>query len=265
MIELSKKEDLYKGVDEDFEDDIYQHALSQLEELNQDFTVVQVGSFDGKTKDELYPFLYRNKHWGGILIEPMHYPFADLKKNYDERENLIFINKAIDNWIGMSQVWTIPYETEEEWGLPPWASGCTTLRRWKNPLFGVNCTEEQWMALKKHTSIGLVETTILPVLFEEHNIEKIDIFHVDAEGADWDVIRQLNFDIYSPEIVYFEIFNLDEYEYGEAVYMLESWGYDLLRYRNNITAIKSDGLIDAEKIKEDINKKYEKSDKYIIE
>ena len=253
MIELSKRSDMEKDIDGIFPDDIYRKALQQLEEASQDVIVVQVGSFDGISNDELYPFLFKNKHWRGLLIEPMFVPFQKLKENYENRENLIFVNKAIDDWIGESQIWTIPYEEKDNPELPPWATGCTTLRPYRNPLFGNNCTTEQFETLKKYTTVGFAHTTILPELLKEHEIEKIDVFHVDAEGADWDVIRQLNFDIYNPEIIYFEVFNITELEYGECVYVLEKFGYDLLRYRNNITAIKQGGLIDPHKIKEEIN------------
>ena len=142
MRELVIQEDTFKDRNGIFINPIYTYMLDILS--NENLNIVQVGAFDGKTDDELYPFLYKNKHWTATLIEPMPIPFAKLQKNYDFRENINFEEIAIWHKTGPKQFWAINDNTQ----VPRWAKGCTTLVHDSNPLFGKNCSDEEYSMIK---------------------------------------------------------------------------------------------------------------------
>lgn len=238
--ELIRKSDSLKHPGDRFPNPIYEEALTLLQEKDGDILVVQVGAFDGVTDDDLYPFLHRNKHWSGILFEPMFVPFHNLKEAYEYRPNLIFEMKAIALREGTMQAWNVPYEERGNPDLPRWATGCTTLIPNCNPLFGYNCEQEEYQKIMPFVTLGLVETTILPKALKQHGIERIDVFHVDAEGMDWDIIRQINFDKYKPQIIHYEVSCMDADQNGECTYFLNAMGYRLYKYRECITAISEE-------------------------
>lgn len=248
--ELIRSEDNLRNNNDRFVDPIYTKALELLEVKRKLPFVVQVGAFDGKTNDDLFPFLYRNKKWKAILIEPMFEPFEKLKENYEYRKNIAFIHVAITLKKGTTQVWTVPYEELNNPELPDWVTGCTTTVPGINPLFGMNCTSEEFETIKPHITLGLIDTDILQNIFDDLKVKKVDIFQVDTEGLDWDVIRQLNFDVFTPQIIHYETITMDDDQNGECIYFLNSIGYELFKYRQNMTAVLKEGIINTNKLKE---------------
>lgn len=62
---------------------------------NNDICFVVIGAMDGVTHDELFHYAKNNPNWIGVLVEPVSFYFEKLKLNYENRENLLFVNKAI--------------------------------------------------------------------------------------------------------------------------------------------------------------------------
>ena len=56
----------------------------------------------------------------------------------------------------------------------------------------------------------------------------LDLLHIDAEGADVEILRSIDFASVSPEIVMFEHFHMSNAEHAEMRAMFEKCGYELV-------------------------------------
>jgi hypothetical protein len=60
----------------------------------------------------------------------------------------------------------------------------------------------------------------LPGLLETHDIRWIDLLHIDTEGHDWKILRQLNLDKISPFVIMFENKHFNQEERDEVMFKL---------------------------------------------
>ncbi len=78
-----------------------------------DFTVVQIGANDGKSRDPVYPFIME-RGWSGILVEPIPSMFEKLSNTYRDVPNVKLENCAIANTDGTVKM----YRVVEDDSLP---------------------------------------------------------------------------------------------------------------------------------------------------
>ncbi len=87
----------------------------------------------------------------------------------------------------------------------------------------------------------IVEETIqgmtLSELFQKHKIEQLDIFHVDTEGADWEILSQLDLAKYTPLIILFEHRHLQSFEKESAINFLKN-SYHLFQISGDFLCIR---------------------------
>ena len=87
-------------------------------------TIIQIGSHVGNTcNDPIFNIVDKNTKL--ILVEPVPFLFKQLKNNYNAKfgnnQNIIFINKAVSNFVGKIEI-TTPTEENDFSKLPFWAS-----------------------------------------------------------------------------------------------------------------------------------------------
>jgi len=186
-----------------------------------DATFVQVGSNDGEQLDPLRRSILRLR-WRGLMIEPVPHVFARLEQNYaDVADRVALANVAIADHEGV-----VPFhhlaevEDHEAEGLPRWYDALGSFRR---------------EIVLKHTDLipdleeRLVTTpvvcTTLERVCQEHGIEHIDLLHIDTEGYDLEVLRNVDWDRQRPTIVLYEHLHLTDGERAEAHRLLEGLGY----------------------------------------
>lgn len=228
------------NITKDTGDPIYEFCLQNFFRSKNEVSVLQIGAFDGKSFDILYPYLYKNKQWKAVLVEPIPGAFEDLKINYNNRENIQFVNTAINKKTGPIQIWTVPYHKKNDPDLPEWATGCSTIVRNSNPIFGKNCTKDEFNIIKNNCILTMVPGDTLPNVLKQTNTNHIDILHIDTEGYDWEIIKQLNFDKYKPKVIYYEKISLNTEDYNTSKYVLDMFGYNLYEFKHNITAVRKD-------------------------
>ena len=231
---------------------IRKFAKSKLEKslltLNKkDISFIQVGACDGKSFDQIFKLVNKYK-MKGVLLEPVPMHFKNLKKNYAGIKGLKFVNKAIGSKNGKAKMYTISEEGFEH--LPNWMIGITSFYKDKNAL-----SEEFW---KKNTSTRLkrkginyglvkkyikeieVETIHMQDLFNEHNITNLDLLQIDAEGFDYEVIKQVDFNRVCPSIIHFEFNSLNDDEKSLCKKLLIDNNYSINFYNQmDMIAIKN--------------------------
>ena len=167
---------------------------------------VQVGSNDGVTGDPLHELIEANPSWRGIFIEPNDEVFAKLVNNYPADGRFSFEQIAISDSSRDRWFYYVSHETIRATGLPQMYDEISSFSRDHvlkhltavRPF--VNFTKEpgEYISRKK------VRCEPLMSLLERHHVSRIDVFHVDAEGYDLEVIQQLDYGRYRPKLILFE-------------------------------------------------------------
>ena len=210
-----------------FECDNYDKIFNKLESEDIFFTVI--GAMDGVNHDNTFKYAFKNKHWKGLLIEPMKDYFEKLKENYERRENLIFENVAISDSEGYEYMFRIPSELVESGEVPPWSDGISTFYPEKNVM------------KEEHLISRAVKEPVLCTTFEnisnKHSIEKIDVLQIDVEGCDSNVFWQIWNLNYRPKLIIIEIVNMQSEEKNSIENVLKNNLYTLSYIGGDLVAI----------------------------
>jgi len=182
--------------------------------VNQPFRFIQVGAWDGTGYDFLYDFVKERKS-SGIVIEPLPDYFEKLKKNYTYNPSVIAVNKAVFHEKKEIELYRVdPARTD---GLPDWAGGIASV--------------DPAHHKKAHIPSSVIITervqadTLMNIIKEYYPYRVADLFQVDVEGYDFDVLKQLDFTFLKPDIIKFEYINLPAGQAEEAVRLLKAKGY----------------------------------------
>ncbi|MEQ6118840.1 FkbM family methyltransferase [Reichenbachiella sp. MALMAid0571] len=195
-----------------------------------DLSVVQIGSNDGKTGDPLHQAIMKNKNWKVLFVEPVPYLFNKLKFTYPSDLRFVFENAAIND--GVKQTF---YTVDPEVGrylpnLPLWVNGISSFNK-NHIIKHLDGILEPYIAELEIESLSLKE------LFLKHKIEKLDILHIDAEGYDWKILSQLNLERYHPSIILFEFKHLTFSDQEESVHFLSKY-YHIFQIKVNYLCIR---------------------------
>jgi FkbM family methyltransferase len=150
---------------------------------------VDVGAHNGVSINNTLYF-EKNNNWTGINIEPIKKVFDDLQIN---RPNNINLNYAVSNNDGETEFICNTGYTEMISGIKDTfdARHFQRLDRENN-------------AMGSTTEIINVKTKKLETIFDEHNISHVNYLSIDVEGAEFEVIKSINFDKVFIDVIGFE-------------------------------------------------------------
>ena len=150
---------------------------------------VDIGANDGITINNTL-FFEKNLNWTGINIEPIQSVYQKLCIN---RPNCINVNCAIDEHSGYKDFITNDGYTEMISGLKEHYDP-----RHYQRLFNENNIH------KSSTKIIKVKTDRLEKILEDNNIKHVNYMSIDVEGAEFSVIKSINFDKCFIDLIAFE-------------------------------------------------------------
>ncbi|MHC4885189.1 MAG: FkbM family methyltransferase [Planctomycetota bacterium] len=196
--------------------------------LPQEGVAVQIGSNDGRTGDPLHDWLKRNKGWSAVLVEPVPFLFDRLKRTYSGERRFAFENAVINDGSEVTFYWV---SEEARAGLPE-------LPFWHDQLAGFS---------REHITNHLPELApyivseafhgiTLADLFDRQGLAGIDLLHIDAEGADFEILRQLDLERFRPRVIIYERVHLSEEEVNRSIRFLRS-SYELFNLETDILAV----------------------------
>ena len=177
--------------------------------------IVQIGSCDGITGDPIFNLLQRNSSWKALLIEPVPHLFERLRINYRNRNNVQFDNVAIGDKTGTGTFYYVdPAAKQQIPDLPCWVDQLGSFER-------SHITRHLGDALEPF--IVSTEIAILPLaaVLDRDHVTTIDVLHIDTEGYDWIILRQLDLNKFQPKVILFEHKHLKESDRLAAVAFLE--------------------------------------------
>lgn len=188
-------------------------------------TFIQVGAFDGKTNDPLYPYIQRY-HWRGVLLEPEPQAFSQLQQTYHDEPQLTLMNCALTDRDGPANLYRIQPGVD---GMPDWSRQIATLdvdtlRRHQDgvPAYGIQGgikDIDRWIECIQ------VEGISFDHLLDLMGTSTIDLLQIDAEGYDGHIIQRFPFKRVQPSLIHYEHMHLCSTDQEACLAILISQGY----------------------------------------
>ena len=206
---------------------IYDRLRELGRDHHQDVTFCVVGANDGVTNDHLYPFARRHR-WKGILVEPVPSYFTELKKAYQGLP-VVLENVAIHR---TESKMTIHFLDSSKARLPAWAKGVGSFE--KSNLESLSELPQRGDALSKME----VECFPLETVVNRSGLDRIDVFMIDVEGYDAEIVRQIDFDRWAVKVVIFEHKLLSPEDLADCLSILDSHGFERDQDRYDVIATR---------------------------
>jgi FkbM family methyltransferase len=176
---------------------------------------VDVGAHDGRTYNNTL-FFEETHGWTGINVEP-------IKEVYDKlvaaRPTSININCAVSDTNGTAEFICNSGYTEMISGL----------KAHYDPRHAARLNREL-AAHNGSSHVIVVPTRTLASIFDEHAISRVNYLSIDVEGAEFSVIRSINFDKVFIDVIGFEN-NYRDTSIPIITY-LQTKGYAMLNHRS---------------------------------
>jgi FkbM family methyltransferase len=181
-------------------------------------TFVQIGSNDGVIHDPLHQVV-RACGWSGVLVEPIPTLYERLVANYDGVQGLVFENAAVGTVDGMSTL----YSVDPRPGDPYWVDQIATFSR------DTLLSHAGVLAGVENRIVEVpVASLTLPTLVARHGLGAVDVLHIDVEGYDFEVLKQIDFSSpWAPAFIIYEREHFDRRTDRAARRMLRAAGYRL--------------------------------------
>jgi FkbM family methyltransferase len=193
---------------------------------------VQIGSNDGLNNDPLYKAAHENEKWRGILIEPVPQIFERLKVNYRNQPRFIYENLAISATIGPKTFYYVDQSAKDFIpDLPEWFDQLGSFDR-EHILKHLDGKLEPFVRTLD------VRSEPFDSLLLKHGVDHVDLIHIDAEGYDWEILSQIDFDNIQPKLVIFEHKHLSPADLAAAKGKMSNAGYRLVKCGYDICAIR---------------------------
>jgi FkbM family methyltransferase len=185
-------------------------------ETTQSLTFIQVGAFDGITKDPIRPYIDRCG-WQGILVEPQPRAAEKLRILYQNNNRVSVVEAALDRQRGQRSLYVV-----EGPSAPDWAGGLASFDL-KNILKHADLIP----GLEGMVKEILVDSLTFEDVIKQLPTENIDLLQIDTEGADAYILSLFPFEKIKPAIVHWEIKHLSKSEREACFEPLVALGYRL--------------------------------------
>lgn len=197
----------------------FDKAVHYLGKNCPDTFIINIGAMDGVMFDELvgYTNTYKFK---GIYVEPIPYLFEKLKNNMDNGDS-IFENSAISDYNGEIEMLTIDKDVIDKGLVHSCFYGMSAVFPPKNGLG----SEGDKLTVEKYGQKINVKCITFEKLLRKNQITKFDIVKIDAEGHDYIIFKQIDFDEFRPQVVRVEWINLNENEQKLIIKTFEKYDY----------------------------------------
>jgi FkbM family methyltransferase len=186
-------------------------------------TFVQIGSNDGDKHDPLRQTLLRHS-WSGVMVEPVPYVFARLRRNYGNFPGVRLENMAV---AASPEPATLPFyyvaeAPATELDLPSWYDELGSFRKEV-----VLSHAAQVPDLEKRLVTIQVPCVTLEALCRRNGLAAVDLLHMDTEGYDAELLAAMDFRGLRPVLLIYEHKHLGEARRRQCQELLRGHGYAL--------------------------------------
>jgi FkbM family methyltransferase len=203
---------------------------------------LQIGANDGVSNDPLSRHVLESG-LPGVCVEPSQSAFSRLEEHYKGHGQVRCVQAAVARKCGTARLYRAHIPPRDHSEKASRQAQYSAERK---------ATFDRDLALKrarryngvdavyayKYIQTLHVQTYSLPALFEREEVALPAILQVDAEGHDWEILKQYPMDRHRPALINFEIDHLSRGDYDAAMQWLESWGYVLFIHGRDCCALQ---------------------------
>jgi FkbM family methyltransferase len=203
--------------------------IEELFEKHKIKSVVKIGSNDGKYDDVLYDTLIKYPTIKCLFVDPIQNKLNECKKNFLNFTNAKYecVAVSVDNapktlYVISEKAWINELKTHSWWDK---------LASFNPKHIENHCGKHfsnRYLAEIKVPSIPLMD------LLQKTEFLDVDLLHVDTEGHDWSILKQIDYNVIAPKLILFEKRHLLKKELDEAIvtlsqkYVLQHQKFDIL-------------------------------------
>ena len=185
--------------------------------------VLKIGANDGITNDPIGDYLLSDSRYHGVLVEPIPHYARHARRNFGLTARFSIKQVAVSHSSGEMKIYHIAENASELLGKyvdVPGLRGVASLDR--NHVL-------KHLAPEYHSIVesDTVECLTVKELLKRNHINHIDLLHIDAEGHDWMILQQFDFNLVRPKIVLFERKHLNRRDQEAARKMMQDAGYQV--------------------------------------
>lgn len=197
--------------------DRFRKCLLELPQKLPGVVFVKVGANDGISGDPCSDLLVKNTGWRGVLIEPVPYCWERLRENYSDESRFVIERVAVGEKSGRAPFYYVAQEAKQiRPNLPEWYV--------KIGSFNKDHLIRHIQGIEPYLIVANVEVCTLQEIMDRNGIQTLHLLHVDAEGSDLVVLKQLNFSP-SPILIFIEHQHLKRSEKHAMRRLLRKHGF----------------------------------------
>lgn len=180
--------------------DAFQRYLLRAAESQPQFSILQVGAFDGVSNDPVHDVIRACPGVRAVLLEPQPGPFADLQRLWRDDARVLPRQAALAGECGERPLFVIAPGYAH---LHPFPGQVSSFSRGH---VETACRRYVWRPSPAMVTAIMVPTVDWPTLVAEHG--PFDLVAIDAEGYDGEILHQMDLSAALPSIVVYEHGNL---------------------------------------------------------
>lgn len=197
--------------------------VEQAFRCQRDIFVLKIGANDGITNDPIGDYLLNDSRYHGVLVEPIPHYARLLADNFGLTARFSIKQVAVSHSSGEMKIYHVAENASEllrKYVDVPGLRGIASLDR--NHVL-------KHLAPENHSIVqsDMIECLTVKELLNRNHINHIDLLHIDAEGHDWMILQQFDFDVVRPKIVLFERKHLNRGDQEAARKMMQDSGYQV--------------------------------------
>ena len=160
------------------------------------YGAIFIGAHTGEFLEEkLAPYINKKN----ILIEPVFYNFEQLKKKFASFRDTQFLDCAISNVDEVRNFYYIKQDSINKLGKH-WASGIGSFS--KDHI--LSHKTKRFQVVDEDIESNKVEFLSFKTFQKKFGIEAIDLLHIDAEGAEFDIMHNIDYKSIDIKKIFFE-------------------------------------------------------------
>jgi FkbM family methyltransferase len=188
-----------------------------------DIFVLKIGANDGITNDPIGDYLLSDSRYHGVLVEPVPHYTRLLADNFAQTGRFSIEQVAVSQSSGETKIYYVAENASDLLGEYFDVSGMRGVASLNRNHVLEHLAAQYYSVVESDR----VECLTVKELLKRNHINQIDLLHIDAEGHDWMILQQFDFDVVRPKIVLFERKHLNRGDQEAARKMMQDAGYQV--------------------------------------
>nr|MBV6630667.1 FkbM family methyltransferase [Oceanococcus sp. HetDA_MAG_MS8] len=208
----------------------FRHVLEAFAYTRSNIKFLQVGSNDAVCDDPLQSYV-SNREWSGILVEPVPYVFERLQQRYGNNKRLELERAAVTRTEKQATFYYLRHSSDPY--LPPWYDQIGSF-----DLAHLMKHREYIPDIADRIVEESVRCITLKELCKKHDLDNLDLLHIDAEGHDFEILKDIQGLEFRPAVVLFEHKHFADADKNLCNELLDSLDYELIEDVHDTLAIQ---------------------------